>query len=295
MANLIKRLPPNTLGRDFVCGDIHGAYSCVERFLREVNFDTEKDRFICAGDLIDRGPENVKCLELLLKPWFHMVKGNHEDLMAKFFARDDIGLYYWFPNGGRWATQYLNEYSDDGELVRSAGLHMLPDLPVLITVEKKDGGIFHVLHAEIYPQGEPLTDEILADEQKFADVALRDVADGETVMWGRYVFMLFYKKQMDEHAIAKMKRGIALEKKYEIFNENLSHIYSGHTPVMQPTQFYGQTNLDTLAYASYPDGVDYEKWAGLTVTEPATGKFWTVNDNEFKEVQPLVFSHNQGE
>ena len=62
--SIIKRLSAIS-GRTFVCGDIHGSWSCVERFLTEINFDKENDRLICAGDLIDRGPENEKCMSLL--------------------------------------------------------------------------------------------------------------------------------------------------------------------------------------------------------------------------------------
>jgi hypothetical protein len=64
--------------------------------------------------------------------------------------------------------------------------------------------------------------------------------------------------------------------------------------VKRPVQFYGQTNLDTCAYGSYSYQTSHgeekpDEWCGLTVTEPATGKFWFVNDREFKEVQPVVF------
>ena len=79
------------------------------------------------------------------------------------------------------------------------------------------------------------------------------------------------------------------------FNPELSHIYSGHTPVRTPIQFYGQTDLDTMAYDSYPVQTAYgpttpPAWCGLTVTEPRTGKFWFINDREFKETQPLIFN-----
>lgn len=294
--NLIKRLPANLEGRDFVCADIHGSFSCVERFLREISFDETKDRLICSGDLIDRGPENVKCLELLYKPWFYMVKGNHEDLMQSFFQRKPLGNW-WFPNGGVWGMQYANEYSDDGDLVRDAALEIIPKLPLLITVERPGGGVFHVLHAEIYPDGEDLTDEIFADEQKFSDLAFRQTLNGEVVMWGRFLFAPFYKKDIDKRTFKKMARGSLLERKDRIFNDKLSHIYSGHTSIKTPIQFFGQTNLDTMAYASYTDNEEYAPWCGLSVTEPATGKFWLVNDREFKEVQPLIFNHStcQGE
>jgi hypothetical protein len=58
-------------------------------------------------------------------------------------------------------------------------------------------------------------------------------------------------------------------------------------------RFVGQTNLDTCAYGSYYQPTSYsdgtpDDWCGLTITEPATDKFWFVNDRVFKEVQPVV-------
>lgn len=290
--SIIKRLPANKEGRDFVCGDIHGSYSCVERFLREISFDRSKDRLICAGDLIDRGPENEKCLDLLYEPWFHMVKGNHEDLMERFFDGDYIGLAYWGRNGGHWGVGYLQELSDVAMQVRDCVTDKIKQLPLLITVEKATGGLFHVLHAEIWDH-EPITDEDMANEEKFRYLATRKTANGDTVMWGRAMFIRLCRNELNDNFIAKFKRWVSLEKLNCIFNTELSHIYSGHTPLRRPVQFYGQTNLDTMAYGSYsyqttrgeeqPDA-----WCGLTVAEPATGKFWFVNDRTFSEIKPLV-------
>jgi serine/threonine protein phosphatase 1 len=291
----IKRLPPNLLGRDFVCGDIHGSYSCVEKFLKEIHFHPE-DRFICVGDLVDRGPDSVKALDLLFMPWFYMVRGNHELMMMDFFNQDPMGMWF-LRNGGMWALEYLREQSDVGMHVRDAATK-LKELPYLLTVEKKDGGVFHVIHAELFcaphwPEG-VVTDEILADEEALKQFSEIQTNDGDMISWGRHIFMRFYKQVFDERNIGKLKRGAALDKLNRMFNPNLSHIYSGHTIVKRPVQFYGQTNLDTCAYGSYSYQTSHgeekpDEWCGLTVAEPATGKFWFVNDREFKEVQPVVF------
>ena len=49
----IKRLDVNTHGRDFVCGDIHGSYSCVERFYDAVNWVPRKPSEAVQTDLFD--------------------------------------------------------------------------------------------------------------------------------------------------------------------------------------------------------------------------------------------------
>ncbi|MEI9179479.1 metallophosphoesterase, partial [Pseudomonas aeruginosa] len=49
--------------------------------LDTIGFDNKKDLLISVGDLVDRGAENVECLELITFPWFRAVRGNHEQMM----------------------------------------------------------------------------------------------------------------------------------------------------------------------------------------------------------------------
>ena len=49
----------------WVVGDLHGCYTRLMSELHRVDFDPAQDLLISVGDLIDRGTENVECLELL--------------------------------------------------------------------------------------------------------------------------------------------------------------------------------------------------------------------------------------
>src|SRR5271167_1597552 len=288
----IQRLPPNLIGRDLVCGDIHGSYSCVTAALKGLNFDKTKDRFICAGDLVDRGPSNEACLDLIYQPWFYSCMGNHEQLMIEFFNGGYYGQW-WQPNGGGWGTKYAKEQTTMADFVRKA-VKTITNLPYLITVEKKSGGLFHVLHAELPPfASEVITDELMANPDTFTKIATVQTQDGDVITWGRYIYYSLYKQLLDEVHLRKFKRAAELQKLGAVFNPGLSHIYSGHTIMRAPVTFMGQTNLDTMAYGSYRYPSKYndgspELWCGLTITEPETGKFWLVNDAEFKETQPVV-------
>jgi len=303
-ASLLKitRLPAID-GRTFICGDIHGSYSCVTQALEGLSFDKNKDRLICAGDLVDRGPANEACLDLLDKPWFFCCKGNHEQLMEDYFVGGYLGQW-WGRNGGHWGQKYRDEDTDMARFVKKQ-LKLINELPYLITVEKKSGGVFHVLHAELPPfapvdkshrvdcQDGVITDEVLADPAAFTKAATVQTQDGDMITWGRYIFAALYKQNLDDRAVKKFARAAYLYKLGEVFNSKLSHIYSGHTIMTRPVTFIGQTNLDTMAYGSYPYKSAYndgspELWCGLTVTEPETGKFWLVNDREFKQVEPVV-------
>lgn len=286
---MIKTLEANFEGRDFVCGDIHGSFSCVTRFMEGVQFDTTKDRLICTGDLIDRGPENEKCLELLFQPWFHCARGNHEDLMESYFKRDWFGERFWPPNGGSWGMHHRNESSDVALMVQDLAIHLFPKLPLLITVKTPSDGRFHVIHAELWPSsGQQLTDELLENEDEFVKLAFKPADDGHCVIWGRKIFMSAYKTVLDANSIEKFIRTQKYYKNDQMFGDNLSPIFSGHTPIAQPLQFMKQTNLDTMAYASYHESA--KPWYGLTIAEPNAGKFWFANDREFKKVEPIVIN-----
>ena len=81
--SFLKKVPANIDGRDFVVGDLHGCYDELFALLKHVKFDYKNDRVFSTGDLIDRGPKSEECLQLLSKPWFFSVLGNHEDLLIE--------------------------------------------------------------------------------------------------------------------------------------------------------------------------------------------------------------------
>lgn len=52
----------------WVAGDLHGCYTNLMNKLDTIGFDNKKDLLISVGDLVDRGTENVECLELITFP-----------------------------------------------------------------------------------------------------------------------------------------------------------------------------------------------------------------------------------
>lgn len=78
------RHPANTLGRDFVVGDLHGCVDVLRALLHDVRFDPARDRLFSVGDLVDRGPASEAALELLDRPWCHVVRGNHEEVPVSY-------------------------------------------------------------------------------------------------------------------------------------------------------------------------------------------------------------------
>ena len=90
--------PRNERGRDFVVGDIHGMFDLVDALLGRLKFNSGQDRLFAVGDLFDRGtrdlagrrPEPHRALEWIRnRPWFHSVRGNHEQFLLDAAAEAD--------------------------------------------------------------------------------------------------------------------------------------------------------------------------------------------------------------
>lgn len=290
----VRTLPVNEKGRDFVCGDLHGCIDLLNAFMQEVEFDPQKDRLISVGDLIDRGPKSEQCLQLVNKPWFFSIAANHEQMMLEFYNEtDEYFGHLWFQNGGKWALQYLEsddmvEFTAGGKWLEHLINTKVFELPHLITVNMQNGKKFHVIHAEL-PCIVGLTDEMLApaDTESSHVVEHDDFANvTDDMMWHRTMFSSISCLDPNEHTINKVKKTLIHNKYNLMFSDKLSHIYSEHTIMQQPTRILGQTNLDTGAFLRYTKNI--QKWSGLTVTEPLTDRFWTVNIDGVQETKPLV-------
>ncbi|MBU6474693.1 MAG: metallophosphoesterase [Alphaproteobacteria bacterium] len=146
MANVLV-LPKNTKGRDFVVGDIHGAYSVLKKALKQARFDPEKDRLISVGDLVDRGQQSPQCLDFLGQPWFYAVRGNHEDVFLKLckpdgsYDAETIRRNQYNGNGMGWILKQPQETLSAIHAAFSA-------LPMAIEVPS-DCGTVGFVHAEV--------------------------------------------------------------------------------------------------------------------------------------------------
>lgn len=297
---LIKSFPPNTLGRDFVIGDLHGSYEVLLRLLEGLKFDAEVDRMFSTSDLIDRGPDSLNCLRLLKEPWFHCVLANHEQMMLEAFRGGYMGQF-WFRNGGNWGFE---AWKNDRE-VQETARHLTPavhtaetleilelvelvsQLPLILTIQKTDGTKVHVLHAEI-PPVENLSDADLESEDRVRELASIQSHDGDFFVWGRHRFYEFYNTDLSNRN--KIIRILRNKYAHEQFSPpNLSPVISGHTILQQPMTLGQFTNIDTCAFGCQPDQYgSVRKWAGLTCVELGTWKFYQATASEFREREPFV-------
>jgi len=129
--SVYRHFDTNYEGSDYVVGDLHG---CIRKFsekLKDIKFGPRVDRMFSVGDLVDRGPDSMSCLYLLNEPWFHSVKGNHEDMMvAALLDGDENSLGMWYLNGGSWSRDVM----ETGEELK-VWARKLRDLPVSMTIK----------------------------------------------------------------------------------------------------------------------------------------------------------------
>ena len=140
-SNLVKSFEKNAIGRDFVLGDIHGAFDSVVQRMREVDFNVKTDRLFCCGDLIDRGPDSARVVKFLAQSYVHAVRGNHDHEFAtlsieaiRICAEQDF-------NGMGWAKSIPDDAIEKIKSVFSA-------LPVVIEIETERGKV-GIVHADV--------------------------------------------------------------------------------------------------------------------------------------------------
>lgn len=231
----VKKLPWNSLGRDFVVGDIHGCLPDLLDLLDRVSFDKKVDRLLSVGDLVDRGPDSWGVLALLAEPWFFAVKGNHEDLLLDHIRKESIAPKYspvdFIRNGGSW---YYSQKCPDG-YDRERIFSLLEKLPHIIVVSGTSNR-FNVVHGELlsFKKGQPtLFGDPDIDRWEFCLESGSSLEESDLI-WERTIFT---------------GQGLQLPDR----REYLSPTFCGHSIVEKITIRNNHINLDTGAFKRYLD------------------------------------------
>ena len=258
MDNLVKYMPENTKGRDFVVGDLHGTTHLLQVLLEEVKFDPAADRLFSVGDLIDRGEDSPGALAYLGQPWFHAVLGNHEEMLLDYLLPKESQRYdltrgkeedhAFLANGG--------EYWFPSNPISKSMEQKLRELPLMIVVGKDSPNRFQIVHASLVKSmndKEPLV-SFFSDAEIDSGLpwtysryiqgydAIGEVRDG--LLWDRTLYYaLFDVKRKNVSPEALIGRP-----------EGMSPVYVGHSPVMDPLVFGNHHMIDTGGYMAGEPG-----------------------------------------
>jgi serine/threonine protein phosphatase 1 len=158
---LVRWLPCNRRGHDYVVGDLHGCCGLLYELLDAVRFDPAADRLLAVGDLADRGPDSMGGLALLKEPWCHAVMGNHEQMLLDYFRplfqpffEETAGLALDFlANGGEWVLQECDELGHPSEKLAEL-LRRVAGLPQFMVVGRGTER-YHLVHADFFRSAGP--------------------------------------------------------------------------------------------------------------------------------------------
>lgn len=208
----VDRYERNRAGHDYAVGDIHGCFSRLQIELDRIGFDPDRDRLFAAGDLVDRGPESHLVTEWLAKPWFHAVRGNHDD-MAMRWPRGLMPAANRKVNGGAWnMTQPPAE--------QWAVAHAMERLPIAIEIQTANGAI-GIVHGDVPYQSWAIFTSILHGSEGEREARhARQMA-----MWSRERI-----EQGDERGVPDLRALIV-----------------GHTPLEQTARLGNVYYIDTGA------------------------------------------------
>ena len=138
--NAYQRVEATRWRHVWVVGDIHGCFSLLMAKLRLCHFDPWQDLLVSVGDVIDRGPDSLRCLKLLRKRWIIAVRGNHEQMGLDALATGE--QFLWFMNGGSWFAQ-------TEQPAATAALETCRQLPWILELRCQNG--IHVIAHADYP------------------------------------------------------------------------------------------------------------------------------------------------
>lgn len=131
--------------RTIVIGDIHGCSAELSELLKKVDYNTQKDRLICVGDLLDKGPYGPEVVAMLKAYKADVVMGNHEEKFVRFHKHEmKRKADPKHKNPMRFSEQ---KYRDYEILVQTELIDWLATFPSFI----KLGDKMVVVHAGVVP------------------------------------------------------------------------------------------------------------------------------------------------
>ena len=135
--------------KTYCISDIHGH---LDNLIRFTNTLEEDDRVYVLGDVIDKGPESIKCLEHIMNDKrFTMLLGNHEYMMFNVLSLDKKSYEYqdaydlWINWNKGQSTLY--EYESLSKDKQKEIYDYIKNLPLNIPNVKVKDKTFYLVHS----------------------------------------------------------------------------------------------------------------------------------------------------
>lgn len=215
--SVIELFTQPVTGRLFAVGDLHGCYDQLMQQLELIDFNYVEDLLVCSGDLVDRGPNSIKCLKLIEETWFKSVRGNHEQLCIDSQI-DPLMQDIHTRHGGAWFYQL------DGE-AQNQIIKQCQSLPIVLEISYGDKR-YGFVHGDVHLNNwNDFIQAILTDDYYNSN----EQSAIQTALWGQ----------------GRIRYG-ADHSAYSAV-EGIDEVYLGHTVVSQITQRKNCFYIDTGA------------------------------------------------
>lgn len=98
-----------------IISDIHGDYETLIQTLDRLRGHHQVDRILCAGDLVGRGPQEDRVVELIRSREIITVRGNHDEWYYDTLSDDNVAFLKQLPLEWRGEFDGLTLYMCHGK------------------------------------------------------------------------------------------------------------------------------------------------------------------------------------
>jgi len=250
MTDKLLRLPLDRTKRHFVLGDLHGMYDDLLRLLKVIDYDQENDIIYSVGDLVDRGPKSVECVEFFTNQKNrYAALGNHE-----YMSISPMWMNVWYGNGAPQTIASLHAHGKDENWLRD----IVSTWPLIIEVGDIDEeDCFRIVHADY--------DRCFSDDD--AERMLNQATDEDGYFDGEHfeVASLLWSRETISKGLDNLKTMKPIHYQMDFNPNRKRHNYVGHSAVRKPLTIRDITFIDTM-------------WFGkkLTMVEVLSGESFSV-------------------
>ena len=153
----------------YVISDIHGQYDALMKIIKQIEF-TGDDELYILGDVIDRGPKSMECIEwIMAQDNVLTLLGNHELILYDCYMHDSTAVYHSL-------TEMRERISPIEQKAIIKWIEEMPECKLISVNEKR----FYLNHTQaVSPKyfTEELTDRLFPDYARYQEYDNLDIKD----------------------------------------------------------------------------------------------------------------------
>lgn len=168
--------------KTYCISDVHGHINNLNSFVKTLDKD---DRVFVLGDVIDKGPDSMGCLELIMEdPRFTMLLGNHEYMMFDLLSQEP-GSYSYRDAYVQWVDwnegePTLTQYNELPRFKQLRVYNYIKSLPLDLPNVKVGDRTFYLVHS--CPQEDI---KLTMEDVEYSDIKIASYIWDRVTPWDR--------------------------------------------------------------------------------------------------------------